>query len=141
MKTCPEPLHGRVPASSELDDGVTRCSSMHGSRPSMVEWTARTFHGEPGGGRLGLQHRAEWIHMVAGSGSTRSGRCAYLPWRAGSRSAWIAASSRVDRALPWNAEVGVGMYRALPWISEVGIDVDGRPSMESRGWGGCGGRR
>jgi hypothetical protein len=52
-----------------------------------------------------------------------------------------SASSRVDRTLPWNVEVVVGVDRALPWIVEVGVGVDGRPSMESRGWGGRGGQR
>jgi hypothetical protein len=51
--------------------------------------------------------------------------------------------SRVDRALPWNAEVGVGLDCAIPWISEVGeavmAEVAGHRVSEGQGKGTHGG--
>jgi hypothetical protein len=51
--------------------------------------------------------------------------------------------SRVDHALPWNAEVGVGLDCAIPWISEVGeavtMEVAGHRVSEGQGQGTHGG--
>jgi hypothetical protein len=95
---------------------------------------------DPRGGRVGVDEEwtvrvpsmESWVEVGLDCGIEQSGPRPSMERR---------GRGRRDHALSWNAEVVVGVDRTFPWISEVGVGVDGRPSMESRGWGGRGGRR